>query len=128
MKKSVVFVGLMVISTVLLAQEGRKFDRTAMASKRIDKMKTELSLTDDQVAKLKAIDEKSAKNFQQLRNDSTITVAASRARARKLMAEQKADVKAVLTPAQQTKWTEYKEKRRAERGHRKDGSGRSHKK
>ncbi|HWA33036.1 MAG TPA: Spy/CpxP family protein refolding chaperone [Cyclobacteriaceae bacterium] len=128
MKKSIVFAGLMMVSTVLLAQQGKKFDRMAMETKRIERMKTELSLTDEQVTKLKAISEKSMKNFEQLRNDSTITVAASRARARKLMTDRKAEVKSVLTPAQQTKWAEYKEKRKAERGHHKDGSGHGRKK
>ncbi len=127
MKKRVVFAGLMVISTVLFAQEGRKFDRSAMASKRIERMKSELSLTDDQVTKLQAINEKFTKNFQTLRNDSAITVAASRARARKLVADQKTEVNSVLTTAQQTKWAAYKEKQRSERGHHKDGAGRGHK-
>src|SRR4051794_30014963 len=116
MKKAVVFAGLMAFSAAVFAQEGRNHDRTAMASKRIDRMKTELSLTDDQVSKVKAISEKFTKSFELLRKDTAISVGASRARARKLIDDQQAQIKSVLTPAQQTKWAEYKEKHRGAKG------------
>ncbi len=128
MKNGVVFVGLMLVSAAMFAQNGRKFDKTAMAAKRIEKMKTALSLTDDQVARLKAIDEKFSKSFEQLRKDTAISVGTSRARAKKLVDSRQAEVKSVLTPAQQTKWNEYKEKHRAQRWQHKGDSEHGHKK
>jgi Spy/CpxP family protein refolding chaperone len=128
MKKSVVFAGLMAMSTIIFAQEGgRNHDRTAMNAKRIERMKTELSLTEDQVTKVKAINEKFTKSFELLRKDTAISVGASRARARKLIDNQQSEIKSVLTPAQQTKWAEYKDKHRGGKWRHK-GESENHKK
>jgi Spy/CpxP family protein refolding chaperone len=109
MKTGFVFAGLMVMGIVTFGQgwSGRHHG-SAMASRGVDKMKSELSLTDDQVAKVKAINDKFTKSFEELRKDTTITIAASRAKARKLIADQRSQVNGVLTPAQQTKWAEHK--------------------
>jgi protein CpxP len=118
MKKGVVLAGLMALSSIIFAQEGRRHDRTAMASKRIEKMKTELSLSDDQVTKITAITERFAKSFEALRKDTAISVGASRTRAKKIVTDQQAEIKNVLTPAQQAKWADYKEKHRSHKsGH-----------
>lgn len=124
MKKGVVFVGLMMVSTILFAQGGGPRHR-AMGSGRIDRLKSELSLTDDQVTKMKAISEKYVQSFEQLRKDTLITVAASRARARKLFADEQSEINGLLTPAQQKKWTEIKAKRKEDY---KDHKGGGHRK
>lgn len=117
MKKGVVLVGLIMVSTILFAQgEGPRRHGYAMGSGRIDRMKSELSLTDDQVTKLKGISEKYVQSFEQLRKDTLITVATSRAKARKLFADEQSEINRVLTPAQQAKWTEIKAKRKDHKG------------
>lgn len=122
MKKRVVFVGLMMVSTILFAQGGGPKHRGfAMGSGRIDRMKSELSLTDDQVTKMKAISEKYVQSFEQLRKDTLITVAASRAKGRKLFADEQSEIKGVLTPVQQAKWTELMAKRKRDRDSHKGG-------
>lgn len=95
---------------------GRQMD----ASARADRMKTELGLTDDQAAKVKAVYEKNqAKNadeLKKLREDTTTPREEKAKKYRELFASTEEEIKAILTPEQQTKLKEVQEKRRAQGG------------
>ena len=95
----------------------------AMAARRADRMKTEVSLSDDQYTKVKAIFVRFSEDQAKVRNDSTLTRDASREQTKKLMDATEAEVNKVLTPAQQTKWAEYKKTQQDRRGKRKGKAG-----
>ncbi|MEJ0055228.1 MAG: hypothetical protein WDN75_05975 [Bacteroidota bacterium] len=76
MKKNMMLAGLMMVSTIIFAQHHKR-DASGMAAKRSEKMKTELSLTDDQYAKVKAINEKYAASYAKLRSDTSLTIGSS---------------------------------------------------
>lgn len=65
----------------------------------INKMKTELSLTDDQVAKIKALGQET---MQKMRAEGADKMA--------IMKERTAKMKTILTPEQSAKWEEYMKK------------------
>jgi Spy/CpxP family protein refolding chaperone len=87
---------------------------------RAERLKTELGLTDDQTAKIKAIYEKDqAKNadeLKKLREDTTMSREEKGKKMREIFAATAEEIKPILTPEQQTKWKEAQEKRRAEGG------------
>src|SRR5450755_3373736 len=86
MKKHVMLMALMMMSTMIFAQR-HKPDPKAMADKRTDKMKTELSLNDDQYSKVKTINENFALRHVQLRRDTSLTVGTVRNQMKKLRTE-----------------------------------------
>ena len=109
MKKNLMLAGLMMMSTIIFAQH-HKGDKGANAIKRSEKMKTELSLNDDQYGKVKAINEKFAASHTKLRSDTSVTIGTARKRQEKLKTEHEAQIKSVLTDAQWTQWTARKSK------------------
>ncbi|CAN5158506.1 hypothetical protein BH09BAC3_BH09BAC3_17190 [soil metagenome] len=104
MKKSMMVVGLMIVSSIIFAQR-HKADPGAMATKRSEKMKTELSLNDDQYGKVKGIYEKFDASQMLVRNDTSLTRGTFHKRIGKLKTDQQLQLKGVLTDAQWTKWT-----------------------
>ena len=122
MKKNMMLAGLMMVSTIIFAQH-HKGDPSGMAEKRSEKMKTELSLTDDQYGKVKAINEKYAASYSKLRSDTSLTIGTSRKKMVKLRTDQEAQIKSVLTEAQLTKWTALKAKREEDRKNHKHKGG-----
>ncbi len=124
MKKNMMLVGLMMVSAIIFAQHGHgKFDSSETATKRADKMKTELSLSDDQYAKVKAINEKFAASHTKLRSDTSLTIGTSHKKMEKLRADQETQIKSVLTKEQLTKWTAFKTKKEEDRKNHKRGRG-----
>ena len=109
MKKNLMLAGLMMMSTIIFAQH-HKGGKDANAIKRSEKMKTELSLNDDQYAKVKSINEKFAASHTKLRSDTSVTIGTARKRQEKLKTEHEAQLKSVLTDAQWTQWTTRKSK------------------
>jgi periplasmic protein CpxP/Spy len=120
MKKSVVFLGLMMAGSVIFAQ--RKFDPQAMAAKQTERMKTELALNDDQYASVKSINEDFAGRQQALQGNSALTREDKVKQMKTLGAEKNDAIKKVLTADQNTKWEAYRAKQREQRkrgrGHR----------
>ena len=114
--------GLMMVSTIIFAQH-HKGDRSDRAGKGAEKMKTELSLSDDQYAKVKAINEKYAASYSKLRSDTALTVGTSHKRMKQLHDDQQTQIKSVLTKEQLTKWTAMKAKRDEDRKNHKRGKG-----
>jgi len=126
MKRSMMLVGLMMVSTVIFSQK-YKPDPVAVTTKRSDKMKAELTLNDDQYAKVKAINEKFETGKFNVKSDTSLTKGTSHKQMNTLRLEQEAQLKKVLTEAQWIKWTALKDGKRSY-GKGKGGHGRGDKK
>lgn len=107
MKKNVIFLGLMMLSTIIFAQH-RAGD--SKDTGRLERMKKELSLSDDQFGKVKAIKVKFAERFATIRKDTSLTQGTARNQSKKLRAEQETELKGVLTADQWTKYAAMKAK------------------
>ena len=97
--------GLLAGATLASAQdtkaEGKKGQRGANIEQRLEQMTTQLSLTDEQKPKVKAVLEQTNKKMQELRG----TPREERAeKMRPIMEEQNKKLKGILTPEQYTKW------------------------
>ena len=106
MKKSVVFLGLMMVSSVIFAQ--RRVDPQAAAARQTEKMKTELALDDTQYASVKSINEDFAKKQAALRDSSALSREEKAKQMRALGTEKNEALKKVLTADQHTKWEAYR--------------------
>lgn len=73
-----------------------------------ERMKKELSLTDEQSAKVKSINREFGQKFRTLRNDSTISKEDSQIKMKQLRIEHQAKIKSVLTEEQFKKWEKMK--------------------
>jgi hypothetical protein len=120
MKTSVVFLGLMMASSVLFAQ--RKFDPQATATRQTEKMKTELTLTNEQYASVKSINDDFAREQQTLRDNSALSREDKMKQLKEIGARKNEALKKVLTAEQNSKWEAYREQQRE---HRKKGRHRS---
>jgi hypothetical protein len=116
MKTSVVFLGLMMASSVIFAQ--RKFDPQAMAARQTEKMKTELTLTDEQYATVKSINEAYAEKQVAVRDNSALSRDDKMQQIKTLGAEKNEALKKVLTQEQNTKWEAYRAEHRKNVRHR----------
>lgn len=130
MKKSMMLMGLMLVSTIIFAQH-RGFHRDSTGTKHLEKMKTDLSLNDDQYARVKAINEKFTASRVKLRSDTSLTVGTMRNRMKKLETDKEVQFKGVLTETQWTKWTtartKHQEDRKKHRHHGGDHKGKGEK-
>ena len=115
MKTCSLFLGLLMVSTIIFAQ--RKGDPMDRAARQADKMKTELSLDDVQYKAVKAINEDFANRQLKLRGDSTLSKQEKQKKAWTLRDEKNATIAKVLTEDQKSKWKSYRvsqpEKRKA---------------
>lgn len=100
MKKHLVLIAFMMAGVVVFAQERGKTRRDNTT----DRMKQELSLSDDQYKKVKAIDDAYRAQFAALRKDSTKSRENKHAAIRSLNEKRRKDVNAVLSSEQQAKW------------------------
>lgn len=73
-----------------------------------DRMKKELSLSDDQTEKIKAINREFGQKFSALRNDSTISNVDNKKSMKQLRDEHQKKLKSVLTEEQFDKWEKMK--------------------
>jgi Spy/CpxP family protein refolding chaperone len=105
MRKSIVLVGLMLVSAATLAQ--RKVDPMERAAKQAEKMKTELSLDDVQYKAIKAINEEYAEKQSRIMKDSVLAKEAKRNQLKSLHQEKKTAVDKVLTDEQKSKWAAH---------------------
>ena len=101
MKKSIIFFGIMMVSTIIFAQ--RTVDPMERAAKRADKMKTELSLDEVQHKAVRAINEEYADKQIQVRRDSALSKESRHNKMRTLHQEKNAALKKVLTEEQHKK-------------------------
>lgn len=76
------------------------------------RMQKSLSLTDEQVARIKAIDEEFASKFHALKKDSTLAREDSRSKSHQLRKDYQIKTKAVLNQEQLAKWEAEQAERR----------------
>lgn len=119
------FTGVVVVSTMHAQDSGGGGNWAERAQQRLDNMKSSLSLTDDQVTKIKAIYEETRPAMQALRDDSSLSQDDRRAKMREIRDQINEKVGAVLTPEQKTKWEEQRRSRQGGGGQG-GGSGDGH--
>jgi len=99
------------------------------AQQRVERMSSELKLTDDQKTKLSALFESEAKKMRELRNDTTLTKEERGEKFRAMRTENEAKLKQILTPEQLEKWQHHMRPARpaAPDGEKKSGSNKADK-
>lgn len=117
-KKYVMVMAMMMVSVIIFAQR-HGGDPQAAAAKRSEKMKTELSLTDDQYTRVKELNDKAAVQQAALRNDSSLSKSEKMTRMKQLRADHDTQLKSILSEEQWTRWTAI----RSERGGKRKRSG-----
>lgn len=116
MKKLLLSMAIFGLGTFAMAQQKQGMDRAQKAekmesmevrqAKQVEKMKTELNLTDAQVAKINALHAKG----QAERNAKKQSSEAKKAMMMEKRAKADNEMKQILTPAQFTKWEQNKKK------------------
>lgn len=81
-------------------------------AKRFEKMKTNLGLSDEQSAKLKAINQAFHDKAMAIKNDASLDMTKKHEAIKALAAQRKKDTASVLTTAQQEKMKQLKERKR----------------
>jgi len=116
MKKNLMLVVLVLISAATFAQKGKhNRDPKERATRAADYMKKELSLNDDQYAKVKSLSEKYSERYAAIRKDTSLTRGRTMSQMKSIRGEQQTELKKILTPDQVTKWNALKAKREEER-------------
>jgi Spy/CpxP family protein refolding chaperone len=112
--------GLLVCSAVATAQDAKEGKKTARrpfsVEQQLDRLSTELQLTDAQKPKVKLVLEDTSKKRQEMRADTNTPQEERRAKMQALMKEQDKKLKEILTPEQQEKYQKLMEQRRQNRG------------
>lgn len=80
--------------------------------KRLEEMKTNLSLTDEQVAQIKTIREEQMASMKTIMDDASLSKEDKREKAKPLKEAADEKIVAILTPEQKTKWEEGKKNRK----------------
>jgi hypothetical protein len=93
---------------------GSRGDFAQRAQERLDRLKTDLALTDDQVEKIKTIFAQQVTSMQSLRGDESLDREQRMARMKEAREAVDAQVAAILTPEQKSKWDEVRKQREAE--------------
>ena len=81
------------------------------SEKRLEKMKTQLNLSDDQVAKIKNISQDFRSQLKTIRENTTIDPSDKRSQIMALTKQQRKDFKSVLTSEQVDKWEQWRKDR-----------------
>jgi Spy/CpxP family protein refolding chaperone len=82
----------------------------------LEKLTTELTLTDAQKPKVKTVLEDSSKKRQELYADTTVAQDQKRPKMREIMDDQNKKMKEILTPEQNEKYTKWMEENRGKGG------------
>jgi hypothetical protein len=116
MKKNLMLVVLVLISAVTFAQKGRhNHDPKERAARHADHLKKELSLNDEQYAKVKSLNEKYSERYAAVRKDTSLTRGRTMSQMKSIRGERETELKKILTSEQVTKWEALKAKRQEER-------------
>ena len=101
-----VALGTLVVCNLATAQDASKKGKQGRmsAEQRVEQMKKDLNLTDEQVPKVKAVLEDQQKKMQELRSETDQT--ARRTKMREIMEQTQTKMKGILTEEQLTKWQE----------------------
>jgi len=108
------------IAEIMGDERYKKFKELTAEKRNVQKGKrdaamAELNLNEEQEAKLKEIKNKYQKEAVALRMDSKMSVEDKREKAKELRKAQNADMKAVFTPEQYTKYQEMKKEKKAQK-------------
>jgi periplasmic protein CpxP/Spy len=102
--------GLLAFSTIAMAQDtgkdAKKGKRGFSAEQRLERMSTELKLTDEQKPKVKTVLEESSKKMQGLRD---VPQDERRTKMQEIRDEENKKLKEILTPDQQEKYKKMQE-------------------
>jgi periplasmic protein CpxP/Spy len=119
--------GLVVCSNMALAQDakdGKKGGKgRPTVEQQMERMTEQLTLTDAQKPKVKAVLEESQKKRQEMFNDSSVPQDQRREKMQALMKDQDAKLKGILTTEQYDKWQKAREEMRGKKGGDKQGEG-----
>jgi protein CpxP len=88
-----------------------KGDRAARAKERLDKLQTELGLTEDQSKKLQGIMMEQRQTMKSVKDDTTLTEDQKKEKLKASRAEIDTKISAILTPEQKAKWEQLKKDR-----------------
>ena len=110
MKRSLILAMLMMVSILTFAQKERK-SPVERAAKQTDRMKSELSLSDQQYASIKGINEQYATKREALFKDQSLKGEERKAQSKELRVNQEKEINSVLTPEQKTKLDVLKKER-----------------
>lgn len=122
MKKLVLSVALVAVGTFAMAQQNQKMqkmDPAKMEQKRAENLKqmqTDLNLSDAQVAKMKALQDK---RMEERKQNAPQMQAERKAKMEKMQAKRaqhQAEMKQILTPEQYQKWEGMQKQKMQERG------------
>jgi len=87
-----------------------------MAQKRIEMMSQSLGLTSEQSEKLKEVMKAQAPEREKIKEDTSLSPEQKREKMKALREQSDKEISNLLTPEQQTKWTEQKEKMKQAHG------------
>lgn len=90
-----------------------------MASKHLDKMKAELNLSDDQVAKLKSTQQATHDKMKAIHDNASLDRTAKMQQMKAIRKDMKGNLDKILTPEQKAKWQGMKKDHMNRGGHRK---------
>jgi Spy/CpxP family protein refolding chaperone len=113
MKRSMIVLGALMISSVIFAQTKDKHRHGGEAG--LEKFKKELSLNDVQYASIKGINKKYAGQFSLLRKDSVTSKTERHTAIKNLRVEKQKEITAVLTADQKMKYEKLKKERSEKR-------------
>lgn len=93
-----------------------KGERAARAKEKLDKLQTELGLTDDQSKKVQSIMAEQMQTMKSVKSDTTLTEDQKKEKMKASRAEIDSKISAILTPEQKAKWDQMKKTRPAKGG------------
>lgn len=99
----------LLISVGAMAQGGNMQER---AQQQVEQLKTELSLTDEQVARLKEINSKNAEEMRELRNNASGDRNQMMQQMRELRKNRDTEIRAMLTEEQAAKFDELQKEQK----------------
>jgi Spy/CpxP family protein refolding chaperone len=109
--------GLMACSTLVTAQDAPPADAKKGGRKQftpeqqLDRMTTQLTLTDEQKPKVKTVLEDTSKKMREIRSDTSLDQQARREKMQPIMEEQNKKMKGILTDDQYKKYQEMNQRR-----------------
>lgn len=96
--------------------------RGASVEQRVDRLSTELNLTDEQKTKVTALFQDQAKQMRAMRQDTSLSREDRRAKMRTMREDTDKKMKTILTPDQEKKWQQMRKEMRSRRGQRGGGN------
>ncbi|MCL1943640.1 MAG: DUF4890 domain-containing protein [Candidatus Azobacteroides sp.] len=122
-KSAMVMVSVLMISASVFGQQRQRFSPEDMAKKQTEQMTESLSLTDEQKAKVEAINLKYAQKQQQAFQSDKVERQARMEEMKKNHDDKDLELKSVLTSDQYTAYQQKQQERMKQAGDQKGGKG-----